>query len=122
MSYLCKNFVVKPSDSTSTDNDIAIGLVQTESVENERKQFACWLDIQKGMSFYTSANSCHAPSLVMFLLEKSDILHIVFGDCDVNNTNHTEIASEYVHSWEATTLAPILEALYEDNHFVLQEI
>lgn len=71
---------------------------------------------------YMTVNSHHVPSLIMYLLESSDILHTVFGDFVVNITRYTEEANEYILSWEATILSPILEALSENNHFVLQEI
>lgn len=100
MSCLWKNFVVNPSDSTNADNATAIGLVHKESIGMRRNNLPSdWMSRREchGVIF-ASVNHCHAPSLVTFLLKKSDILNMVLGETDVNTTNHKELASEYVHS------------------------
>lgn len=67
---------MNPSDSTNADNTTAIGLVHKESIGMKGNNLLSdWMSRREchGVIF-ASVNSCHAPSLVMFLLKKSDIL------------------------------------------------
>lgn len=107
MSCIWKTFIVNPFDSTNADNVTAIGLVHKKSIGMRGNNLLSdWMSRREchGVIF-ASVNHCHAPSLVKFLLKRSDILNMVLGESDVNTTNRKELASEYVHSWEATTLA-----------------